>query len=251
MAIKNVNYNEKNMFDEYGVLLQHSSIGIPTPKMEYLDVPLRDGSIELTEVLSDRVNYNDRTITDTFKYVGDRFASVCHNITNAIHGQKVQIIYDDDPNFYYSGRVTNVSENEFTRGGTIEVQVTCEPFKTEITDAHEAWLWDTFDFEEGITNDLTGNTEGSDVYTIEDVEEIRLSIVAGRKPSLLYASTSGAIELTFGEETVTFNQSTKSPVYFSNVFETHAENIITVKKPTSSETTPAVTARFYYTRGEL
>ena len=57
------------------------------------------------------------------------FDSLFSNIQNAIHGQFVKIIVDDDDTFYYMGRV-NVNEWKSDKTiGKVVIECDCEPFK--------------------------------------------------------------------------------------------------------------------------
>ena len=54
-------------------------------------------------------------------------------IKNALHGQKLRIILDDDPGFYYVGRCY-VSPYTNEKGiASVDVECECEPYKYKLT----------------------------------------------------------------------------------------------------------------------
>lgn len=66
---------------------------------------------------------------------------------NYCHGQNMRIILDDDPQYFYIGRI---SVNQFLSeeiDATIVLDVTAQPYKYEIALSTEEWLWDPFNFE--------------------------------------------------------------------------------------------------------
>ncbi len=66
----------------------------------------------------------------------------------------MQIIFDDDPDNFYIGRIT-VERNEVEeRLGVITLTAECEPYKYDIIGSDQLWLWDPFDFEEGVINEF-------------------------------------------------------------------------------------------------
>ena len=141
--------------DDWGLILISKQISTPNPQTKLVNVPMRDGSIDLTEILSEDVKYNDRTITMLFEIMDSRvdWSAKVSDIQNYLHGKRLQIIFDDDCAFYYVGRVS-VSEwtpNKST--AQIQIEAVVEPFKYDIVSSAVDWEWDIFDFEEGIINE--------------------------------------------------------------------------------------------------
>lgn len=100
------------------------------PKLNFIDVPGADGSKDFTESPAGRVVFNTRKITWTFKlYPGDDWAAKYTEVSNAINGRACKITLDDDPDWYYVGRV---SVDKHAADGilhTITVVATCQPYK--------------------------------------------------------------------------------------------------------------------------
>ena len=164
-----IKIGDKHSYNDWGLILVSKQISPPDPQTKMVDVPMRDGSIDLTEVLSEDVKYKDRIITMLFEMMGPRanWSARVSDIQNYLHGRRLQIICDDDCAFYYVGRlkVNEWSPNKST--AQIQIEATVEPFKYDIVSSAVDWEWDIFDFEEGIINE-TGEliVNGSTTITL-------------------------------------------------------------------------------------
>ena len=159
-----VQIGEKHTYKDWNLILTSTDIDFPDPKTETVDVPGTDGELDFSEVLTGDISYKNRKISFEFEMV-DRFANwknKISEISNYLHGRKFEIILDDDPSFYYYGRITinNFKSNKST--GTITIEADVEPYKYDLYSSIENWLWDPFNFETGIineTNELQVNSE--------------------------------------------------------------------------------------------
>lgn len=146
-----VKIGEKHSYDDFGLILSSKVISPPKPQLNLVKVPLRDGSIDLTESLTDDVKYYDRDITITFTMVDpfNMHSTKMSQLENYLHGRRMKIIFDDDCSYYYIGRsaVDKVKSNKSMK--TIEVKCTVEPYKYAVLSSADEWEWDVFDFEEG------------------------------------------------------------------------------------------------------
>lgn len=154
--MKCVTIGEKHSYNDFKLLLTSKVISPPSPKLNLLSVPLRDGSIDLTEVLTDEVKYADRKITMEFTMLGTSksWPERISEIQNYLHGQRLKIVFDDDAAFYYIGRI---SVNEWISdkvAGKIVIEGSVDPFKYDMQSSAVDWEWDTFDFNQGIINEM-------------------------------------------------------------------------------------------------
>ena len=100
------------------------------PKTNFIDVPGADGSKDFSESPAGRVVFETRKITWTFKlYPGDSWVSKYTQVSNAINGRLCRITLDDDPDYYYLGRVTVDKYTADSILHTITVEATCQPYK--------------------------------------------------------------------------------------------------------------------------
>ena len=104
------------------------------PKTNFIDIPGADGSKDFTESPAGRVVYNTRKITWVYKlYPGDNWAAKYTQVSNAINGRQCKITLDDDPDYYYQGRVAVDKHAVDGILHTITVVATCQPYKLRQT----------------------------------------------------------------------------------------------------------------------
>lgn len=147
-----VKFGNKHSYEDFGLILQKKDLSLPKPKTEKVEVTGRNGAIDLTESLVDEVTFENRSITFTFVVLDGLlyWSKALSELTNYLHGRKMQIILDADKTFYYYGRCTVNEFKSDRRLATIVVECDCEPFKIEVNGAGMPWLWDTFSFVNGI-----------------------------------------------------------------------------------------------------
>ena len=70
-------------------------------------MPGSDGALDLTEFFGE-VKYQNRPLSFKFTTLvpQSQFMTLFAMIQNALHGQKVNIALDDDPEWYYTGRAS-------------------------------------------------------------------------------------------------------------------------------------------------
>lgn len=98
-----------NSFTDWGLYLEVPPIiSPPTPNTYMVQVPGRNGSLDLTETTMGMATYQDRKIELDFVCRGKRknWNKIYQEILNAVHGQRCRITCSDDPEYYYDGRVT-------------------------------------------------------------------------------------------------------------------------------------------------
>jgi hypothetical protein len=154
-----VTFGKKHSYDDFGLILSDKEIGLPEPKTESVSVIGRNGDIDLTDALCDTVTYENRKITLTFSVLNAHiyWANILSKVSNYLHGKKMQVILDADKTFYYYGRCRVSKFKSSMTLGTLVVECDVEPYKIEVDGAGVPWLWDTFNFTNGIihVNEVT------------------------------------------------------------------------------------------------
>ena len=133
--MKGVTFGNYHSYDDLSLILSSKTIGSPEPKIETVEIPGADGVLDISEYFGE-IKYNNRTLTFVFSTIVEPsdFLTLFSTVQNALHGKKVRIILDDDPNFYYMGRLT-VSEWTADKNiGTITVSCDCEPYKYKLSE---------------------------------------------------------------------------------------------------------------------
>jgi phage-related protein len=114
----------------WGLYLSAPNIEKPTPKTVYIDIPFGDGALDLSES-SGEVRYNDRKVGMSLQGVmtSAQLETLATTVANTLLGKKVKIKFDNDPNYYYWGRVSNVAYQKAGGIGEIVVEAICDPYK--------------------------------------------------------------------------------------------------------------------------
>lgn len=125
-----ITFGQIHSYDDLSLILNSKEIEAPSPKTESIEIPGADGELDFTEFFGE-VKFKNRKLTFEFSYIGTRptFLTEFSAIQKAIHGKKLHITLDDDPNYYYIGRVTVgawEAENGYAK---ITVEANCEPYK--------------------------------------------------------------------------------------------------------------------------
>lgn len=120
--------NTKN----YGLIVAPYEIPMPPAKTDYVEVPGRDGSLDMTEALG-TVRYGDRVINITMYAVGS-YRSRLFEFVNLLHGQRMYIVFDKDIGYTYNGRIDVNGITKQDGYCEISVTVTAEPYKLEEND---------------------------------------------------------------------------------------------------------------------
>lgn len=144
-------FGDNHSYRDWGLVTKaRPVIGSPEPKTIYIDIPEADGQLDLTESLTGEVKFKNRSITCEFIVLEARtkWTSIYSKVMNYLHGHKLKVIFDEDPNHYYLGRfkVDEWSSNKKT--STLVISGEAEPYKYEVSNSLEPWEWDIFNFED-------------------------------------------------------------------------------------------------------
>lgn len=183
-AIHSMTFGDKNTWDDWHLVpTSRPTFSFPSIKTQSVDIPGANGKIDLTEALTGYPAYNNRTGSFEFMVVNTdqslsvdsskgysaasttQWQQVYSKIANYLHGQNMQLTYEDDPGWYYKGRFDInqwSSDQEYSK---ITIDYDVEPFKYSLIDTGDQWLWDPFNFETGVirtynTDELQFDTAG-------------------------------------------------------------------------------------------
>lgn len=146
--------DEKHSYDDFGLRIVAINIGFPEVKESKIDIPGADGFLDMTDYFG--VRYDSRKLTiecDVEDKGYSRWASIISQISNYIHGKRRKIVLDWDSGYYYLGRGSCEYDKDNRVYSGITLVFDCQPYKYELTASDDDWLWDPFDFEEGIIRD--------------------------------------------------------------------------------------------------
>lgn len=152
-----VTFDGKHSFRDYG-LLPTSAPVISPPKVNtyYVDVPGSDGSLDLTEALTGYPTYGDRNGVFNFQLYGlkDDWYNKVNTLIHDLNGKRMDVILDEDKQYYYKGRLTVGTPNYGKNKATISITGVFGSNRY-MSDEYSGndWLWDPFDFENGIARE--------------------------------------------------------------------------------------------------
>lgn len=114
---------------DLNLIQQSVDIQPAVPKLNLIDVPGADGSVDMSELPGGRMVYKDRVLTWVFAlYPGDNWGEKHRQVSNALNGKRCNIILDGDVGWYYTGRLVVKKYNTDKVLRQITVEATCSPW---------------------------------------------------------------------------------------------------------------------------
>ena len=129
--MKGIRFDGFHTWDDFSLVLSpNPKIEAPTPKTETIEIPGADGELDLSEYFGD-IKFKNRMLTFSFSTLVPKseFWTLFSTIQDALHGKKMRVILDDDPEFYYYGRVSVSDWKAEKNIGKIVIEVDAEPYK--------------------------------------------------------------------------------------------------------------------------
>lgn len=215
-TIQTVDFTGRNTWNHYRLIpSSRPVINPPEFRSSFIEIPGADGLLDTSTTLSGGHPLYGRRKGDIEFYVTRDYdnyyswAKAYSNIMAFLHGQTVKCILMDDPSFYYRGRMTVNQWRSEKDWSKIVLNYDFEPYKYAVFTTADRWLWDPFDFAEGVTTDPI-NFVGSDGYGIETGRNIGpdFTIYAGSMrstPSIIITNLQevGSGSITY--DTLRFN----------------------------------------------
>lgn len=125
-----IKFGNYRSYDDLNLLCVSKVIGSPAAKTSTVEIDGGDGVLDYTEYFGD-VKYNNRQLSFSFESLvpQSQFPALYSAILDALQGKKVQIVLDEDSEYYYCGRLS-VSDFKNDRGiASISIECDCEPYK--------------------------------------------------------------------------------------------------------------------------
>ena len=134
--INDVIFNdEKSAFYDWNIVLTKADIPLPNPKTSTVDIKGADGLLDLSEVLTGDIVYNNRTIKLTFEMMDDTdYYNLISEISNYLHGKRITVNLTNDEDYYYVGRASISNWECVKRKGKIVITIDAEPYKYSVTE---------------------------------------------------------------------------------------------------------------------
>ena len=208
-VIYGVTFGSKHSFNDWGIYLDgnKSSKEEPEPRRLFIDVPYRNGLLDATRALSDRIFYKTRKITFAFKvaYEGVPLHDLYSRVARDVHGLSMHITEDTDPDYYWDAYNCVMSHSNSDDGiGSISIECECYPYKlkTDVT-----------------TIEATINDENVQVVCPNSRMEVTPEIVTDDQVTLSYVNEYGT--------TVTETLNTGTTYKFDDMIFGPGNNVLT------------------------
>lgn len=130
--MQGVTFDKKHSYWDWNLMLKEAPVvSPPKPKTKLIDIPGIDGSLDLSEALTGKIHYEMRNITCTFFLMCDRerWPSLYTEILNHLHGKKVEIVLDNDPEYIYTGRAEISSWTPGQHVAEVVIKAKVAPYK--------------------------------------------------------------------------------------------------------------------------
>lgn len=131
-----VTFGDKHSYLDWGIYWNGKSNTPPTPLKSLIQVPFKNGVLDATRALTDKIIYGSRTMTLDFM-VGDNLRTwpeLYSEIIGSIHGRSMQITLDTDPDYYWEAYTVEVGAPTEEEGlGKFTVTCECFPYKMKKT----------------------------------------------------------------------------------------------------------------------
>lgn len=146
--------NVFHSYDDWGLYVTNTDcIGEPKQYKKYIQIPGRNGQLDLSQAQTGRPIFISREIK--INLAGTRFRtnwdSVMSSFRNSIAGRVCRIVFDNDPSYYWRGKVDVKGFESVMNLGTFTIELPdADPYKYDLQSSAEPWLWDPFNFETGV-----------------------------------------------------------------------------------------------------
>ena len=210
----------KNTWDDWHLIPKTRPVfNPPQIKTHYIEIPGGDGVIDLTESLTGRPTFGNRTGSFEF-YVDNDFKDWTHLYSELLaqfHGQQLMAILEDDPKYYYFGRFSVNNWKSDAARSSIVIDYNVDPYKRSLHSSTDDWIWDTFNFE----------TDLAFVYRniVIDAERT-VRIIGGNMPVIPTIVVSTSMVAVFKGKAYQLNAGEN---YLNGIVIQNGENAITFK----------------------
>ena len=127
-----VTFGDKHSFNDWGIYWNGYSEDSPEPQRSSFEIPYKNGMLDATTALTDKIFYKSRKITfDFIVYENDlSWPEVQAMVLGDVHGKSLHVITDTDPDWYWDAYNcvvgTPSQEEEFLK---FSIECECYPYK--------------------------------------------------------------------------------------------------------------------------
>jgi len=125
-----VRFGDKDSYKDYGLVATSKLVvNPPYPIFEFLEVPGKNGQIDMSDVLTGEIIYSNRVGDFDFVVSYGNFEETYLKVLNELHGKKMMIVLSEDPRFYYEGRISINNVKTDKNYNYLSISYNLHPFK--------------------------------------------------------------------------------------------------------------------------
>ena len=140
--MRGIYFGQYHTAEDWGLILNAKSLTPPEPKTTYITIEGRDGDLDLSEALTGEIKYNNRLASFSFLVTDGTYSEreeLIDQIVGIVHGRKLQIVTDDKPDHYLSGRCKITKRSNTKAYGIIEIECNCDPWFYKATETYRSF----------------------------------------------------------------------------------------------------------------
>lgn len=128
--MKGISFDDYHSNRDFRLILKPKEMASPAVKVRKIDIEGADSSLDYTDFFGE-AKFEDFVQKFDFSTTvpQSEFLSLYSTIKNALHGKKMRITLDDDPLFFYRGRVSVLPFTTDRGIGQVSIECDCEPWK--------------------------------------------------------------------------------------------------------------------------
>ena len=124
-----ITFGDKHSYNDWGLFLEDTKVTPPLPKRYLVDVPARNGTLDLTAELTPIMRYQTRQLQFKFRVKAGDWSTLLSQIYGDVHGRTLDIISDLDPDWHWHGFVTVNDFSSDKRTGVLVINADVDPYK--------------------------------------------------------------------------------------------------------------------------
>lgn len=121
----------------------------PSPKTNYIEIPGRDGAIDMSTYLTGGIVFGARS--GSWEFIIDNgwehWETTRRDIYEKLHGQEFKVVLEDVPMQYWTGRVAISDYKAEQANNKVTINYVLDPYSHSVLLPSDQWLWDPFNFE--------------------------------------------------------------------------------------------------------
>ena len=204
----------KNTWDDWHLIPTSRPVfNPPSVKTKYLELPGSSRIIDFSEAVKKYPLYGSREGSLEFMVENghSEWYELYYEILRFLNGKRMQVSSEDDISYYYEGRFSVNEWKSDKHYSIIAIDYKLAPYKLRIHKSTDDWLWDPFNFENGIIqtdffSDIIVNSEN-----FSDENDFGIFGLIGRKPvcpTFIVSDSALGITVKFENEELDISRET-------------------------------------------